>query len=657
MAYSLTSDYANLSLTVNIHEAEPADQIILTVAAILQADATTYDPKVTYKLFVQIPGGLRLDPAAGSIKNIVITSDGHSISVPALSSWSGGPDIAADIKPRWNLNAGDTREQQAYNEWLLATWTSDLVNEEDRELQTVIGWTIAVKVDSSYRFPADNVMMGAMLIAEQHESIKTPLTKSVAIQISAAEPAFAAVMLPDSPVSSGQSVVAAKSASVRVRATLAKATAAAKMQVRWQVQGAQGLWVPADPDDVTVIGGNQLEFTVHYDFTQPVTLRFSCAEPGGSHWGTPFALPISVISDLLIVENPLVRLEASKIILSCAVREPSAQVKFVQLELSVDGGAHWQDISDKKAGSTLPLTFSNDITGTAAKDRDFSQGVYLRATDSLHRVTPHQPARFDAASFLSATWDGASAVLDDINVGEALTYSVHLHCASGVVLPPATLSMQLADAAVEADSSARSWYWMMDETSGEPKGAAFDSAGWRGTAVASQIYRGPIQSGLVSALARVRSDEALLGKTLPPASLTIAGSEFFVSPFVSVEPVRAKVWQPAPYFQFVNMALHTNKLGVILRGDFIPPVEPSAALTFTACIDEGVAHPVTPSLVTTNQFELKLDPAVFTAFEHNGSYSVQLAVRRSADTRPDERSSHRATLALNINNSELITGS
>lgn len=639
--YSRTEEYASLTLTANVKNVVAGETFKLFVAPVLKSGSEKFIPEATYKLFVQIQRGLKVLS--------VSETPGKTHLADIRPQWTGGPDAAAGITPLWHMTENE-QEKYAYDHWLLATWTTAQV--KDTSVNIYAGWTIEVLVDAEHDFlPDGNIaLMDATLIVMQNDVVQSPLGKPFTLFITPPGPAFASVTLPDLPLISGQYVIAAGTRSLRVQATLARAARTETLQIRWQQDGAGTLWNQTEPYDVAVSGGLQLaDFTVRYDFVKPVTLWFSCAEPGGNAWGEPFRVTITVVSGSLVLENPIIRMEAANITLTCVLNEPSAQLKFARLELSTDGGVHWQDVSDHKAGTVSPYSFSVDITATAVRERDFSRGIYLRTTDNLQRVSPPQPARFDASTFLSATWDGASATLDDINLGESLSYSVHLHCAAGVVLPPATLSLQLSEAAVEADYPAKCWYWMLDDVTGEPKGASHDASGWRGIAGVAEIYHGPLQSGLINAAAHVRNDALLLNKRLPPATLTIDSRDFFVQKFSSTEPSRAQVWRPAPFFRLINPVLDTNKNAVTFRGDFIPPTEPSAALLFTVAVDSGVAHQVLPVLLTTNGFELKLDPAVFTAFEQNGKHSVRLTVRRSADMRAVERSSHSEMHVLTLN--------
>ncbi len=639
--FSRTEDYASLTLTANVKNVAAGGTFKLFVAPTLKNGSEKFIPVAIYKLFVQIQKGLKV---------ISVTETPDKTHVADIRpEWTGGPDAAAGITVQWHMTENQ-QDKYAYDHWLLATWTTAQVKDTSQNIY--LGWTIELLADAGHDFVPDGniAIMDATLIVMQSDVVQYPLGKPYTLFITPPGPAFASVTLPDLPLISGQYVMAADTRSVRVQATLAHAARTETLQIRWQQDGAGTLWNQTEPHDVTVSGSLQLaDFIVRYDFVKPVTLWFSCAESGGSAWGEPFRVTIAVVSESLALENPIIRMEAANITLACVLKEPSAQLKFARLELSTDGGAHWQDVSDHKAGTVSPYSFSVDITGTAVRERDFSQGVYLRTTDNLQRVSPPQPARFDATTFLSATWDGASATLDDINLAESLSYSVHLHCAAGVVLPPATLSLQLAEAAVEADYPAKSWYWMLDEVTGEPKGASHDASGWRGIAGVAEIYNGPLQSGLVNAAAHVRNDAALLNKPLPPATLTIDSRDFFVQKFSSTEPSRAQVWRAAPFFRLINPVLDTNKNAVSFRGDFIPPLEPSPALLFTVAVDSGVAHQVLPVLLTTNGFELKLDPAVFTAFEQSGKHSMQLTVRRSADTRAVERSSYSETHEFTLN--------
>ncbi|WP_437614065.1 hypothetical protein [Erwinia sp. V71] len=550
----------------------------------------------------------------------------------------------------WNMT-GDEREKYASQRWMFATWTS--ANVPDTSLDTPLGWTIEVQVDANHSFVADDneAVIDATLYVKQSNIVKTALYRSRSLPIAMMGPVFSSVTIPDSPLLNGKYLVAAGTRLTKVHASLAVAAKTASMQIRWRQAGdSGGAWNVADPADVPVTSSTALVFTIHYEFTHPVTLQFSCAEEGASNWGAPFSVFFDVESDLLKLEDFVIKMASPEITLTGTIREPSAQVKFARLELSTDGGAHWQDISDRKAGELSPYTFTVDITAAAGQQRDFSHGVYLRTTDNLQRVSPQEPARFDAATFLSARWDGASATSGDVNSGEALTYSVHLHCAAGVILPSATLSLLLADAAVEADFPVKCWYWMMDEATGEPKGTSYDAAGWRGITGAADIYSGPLQSGLINAAAHVRTDAALPGKTLPPATLTLDSRAFFVKPFTSTEPVRAVVWRPAPYFQIVNPVLHTHRDAVTITGIFTPVLEAAAELIFTVSVDNAAEQVVIPAQVNTNFFELKLNPEVFTAFSQNGNHSVRLALYRIGDTRADERRSHRETLEFVINN-------
>ncbi len=643
--YSKTEDYANLTLTASVKTAAAKDVFKLYVSPTLRSGPGRYTPDATYKLFVRLPNGLKMKS---------VTETPGKVHLATFSAdWTGGPDVSVGISSiGWNPGSSD-REKHAYTSWLLATWQSSQVT--DTSLDTPLGWTIEVEVEAGHSFVANDnqAAMDATLIVMQSNSVKSALSKPFTLQIAAAGPELASVTIPASPVVSGKSVVAAGTHAIVVKATLAEDAKTATMQVRWrQAGGTGGTWNQIIPD-VAVTGGKQLaEFTVNYDFTHQVTLQFSCAEPGGDHWGAPFDVIISVESDLLQLENFVIKWSSAKILLTGTLIVPSTQIKFASLELSTDGGTTWTNISASKSGGPATLTFTYDMTGTDAKARDFSQGVYIRATDNLSVTTPRQAVKFDAASFLTISWDGTTTTLGDINLGEEVSYSIHLSCAvkTGTILPPATIDLLLPDsAAVEAILTGTNGYISFDDISGAFQHSYY-APGWRGTPGATRIYTGPIQSGLVQTVALVRVNSALVNAKLAPAKLTIDSAEFFAHKIESIEPVKAVVYRPAPYFQLVNQVLHTNRNAVNIKGDFIPPVEPSPDLKFDVSVDNNPPHTVTPTILTTNEFELSLDNQVFKDFDKDGNYTVRLAVHRSADTRPEERSSHVETLSFIIDN-------
>lgn len=649
--YSKTEDYANLTLTASVKTAAPNDVFKLYVSPTLKSGPGRYSPDATYKLFVRLANGLKM-------KSVTETS-GKVHLATFSADWTGGPDVPVGISNiGWNPGSSE-REKHAYTSWLLATWQSSQVT--DTSLDTPLGWTIEVEVVAGHSFVANDnqAAIDATLIVMQSNSVKTALSKPFTLQIASAGPEFASVTIPASPVVSGKSVVAEGTHAIVVKATLAEDAKTATMQVRWRLAvGGGSTWNQIVPD-VAVTGGKELaEFTVNYDFTHQVTLEFSCAEPGGSNWGAPFDVIVSVESDLLRLEDFVIKWAPPKIILTGKLIVPSTQIKFSSLELSIDGGTTWTNISSSHSGGPATLTFTHDMTGTDEKDRDFSKGVYLRATDDLPRTTPKQAVKFDAASFLTISWDGTTAILDDINLGEELSYTIHLSCAvetgtpvsPGTILPPSTIDLLLPDsAAVEAIPAGTNGYISFDDISRTFQ-QTYYAPGWRGTPGATRIYSGPIQSGVVQALAYVRINSALVNAKLAPATLTIDSAEFFVHKIESIEPVKAVVYRPAPYFQLVNPVLHTNRNAVNIKGDFIPPVEPSPDLKFDVSVDNNPPHTVTPTTLTTNEFELSLDNQVFKDFDKDGNYTVRLAVHRSADARPEERSSHVEILSFIIDN-------
>lgn len=644
--YSKTADYANLALTASVKSAAAKDTFKLYVSPTLKSGPGRYTPDATYKLFVRLASGLKMKS---------VTETTGKVHVATFSAdWTGGPDVPVGItKIDWNPGSSE-REKYAYKSWLLATWQSSKV--PDTSLDTPIGWTIEVEVDSAHSFAADDNQAGmdATLIVMQNNSVKNALSQPFTLQIASAGPEFADVSIPASPVAGGKSVVAAGTHSIRVEATLAEAAKTSTMQVRWrQAAGTGSTWNLITPDvAVSSSSATKLEvFTVNYDFTHSVTLQFSCAEPGSSTWGQPFDLAIDVESDLLELDDFVVKWASQKITLTGTIRVPSTQIKFAKLELSIDGGTNWKDISGSKTGGPQTYTVTHDMTGTDEKDRDFSKGVYIRATDNLNTSTPSQPVRFDAATFLTITWDGTGATLGDIDLGEELSYSIHLSCAFGtnIILPPVTIDLQLPDSAVEAVLTGINGYSSFDDVTRTFLRTYYASS-WRGIPGSTLIYSGPLRSGLIQVTGYVRGNSALLNAKLPPATLTINSADFFVAKVQSIENVKALVYHPAPHFQIVNPVLHTNRNAVNIRGDFIPPVELLPGLQFDVSVDNKSSHTVTPTTLTTNEFELSLDNTVFKEFDQNGNYNVQLAVRRSTDTRPVERSSHIETLAFIIDN-------
>lgn len=663
MPYSSTREYADLLLTTDVSEVAPAGQFTLRVAAILEADPNTYDPTVEYRLFVLLPSGLHSEPATG-IKSVVITSDGNSLSVPPSNSWTGGGEVSADITPEWDLDTGNDREKEAYKEWLLATWKSDLVDEDDRTTQTLIGWDIVIKVDSPHRYPANGVTLSARLIAKQRQSKKTASFKNVLMKINSTGPAFSSIKIPAATEVKNLPAVRPGVQSITLQAILAASTTAARMQIQWQVAGTGTVWYLVEPVEPKMISNTQLEdFTISYDFPQEakqVSLQFRCADIENDNWGSLYTVTIAVVADLLRLDTPVpvIKVDSSShIILNCVVTETSQDVKYAdELQFSVDKGAHWTTIATKPIRSgagPFTYTFTHDMTGADVSDRDFSQGVMVRAKDNLKQYSS-QRVQFDAASFLTATWRGKPIKNNDINLGEVFEYAITLQCKLETILPRSTIYLLLFESAVEANATGMNFYL--------PDGVldSYFAENWHGTFETAEFYVGPIRSGEIDAKCRLRSEPALqgsapalLGNRLPAATLTI-DSKDFVDPFTSTGDSKAIVFRPAPSFTVTHPAsldMLTNQNSVDIVAVFTPPIESVAGLVFNVTVgaDNKTVTPVTETL-TSNGFQLHLDPAVFRELGNNGRHNVVLAVHRGADARAAQRSTHSETIHVTINN-------
>lgn len=660
MPYSSTKEYADLLLTTDVSEVAPAGQFTLRVAAILEADPNTYDPTVEYRLFVLLPSGLHSEPATG-IKSVVITSDGNSLSVPPSHSWTGGGEVSADITPEWDLDTGNDREKEAYKEWLLATWKSDLVDEDDRTTQTLIGWDIVVKVDSPHRYPANGVTISARLIAKQRQSKKTASIKNVLMKINSTGPAFSSIKIPAATEVKNLPAVRPGVQSITLQAILAASTTAARMQIQWQVAGTGTVWYLVEPVEPKMISNTQLEdFTISYDFPQEakqVSLQFRCADIENDNWGSLYTVTIAVVADLLRLDTPapVIKVDSSShIILNCVVTETSQDVKYAdELQFSVDKGAHWTTIATKPIRSgagPFTYTFTHDMTGTNVSERDFSQGVMIRAKDNLKQYSS-QRVQFDAASFLTATWRGSAIKNADINLGEVFEYLIDLECRLDATLPRSIINLLFFESAVEAVSLGTNNYYYLH---GKFQMENFHYADeWHGTFDTRLFYTGPIRSGVIHAVGQVRHVPSMLLQELPSATLTI-DSKDFIDPFTSTGDSKAIVFRPAPSFTVTHPAsldMLTNQNSVDIVAVFTPPIESVAGLVFNVTVgaDNKTVTPVTETL-TTNGFQLHLDPAVFRELGNNGRHNVVLAVHRGADTRTAPRSTHSETIHVTINN-------
>lgn len=638
-----TTDFASLKLTIDRVRVAPGDTFNLTVAVTLKPGEDLYQPEVIYKLFVRLSQGLK----AQSVK---LAS--NKVNIASEAAWTGAPGKYGDVDLSWEMGPGE-RAKEAYQGWLLATWKSSHSAFEHLH-PNGLGWTIELLMDANHDNAPAN--LDATLYAMQGDDEKSPLAIPLSIEIAIAAPAFASITFPEAVTSSGHIVLGATGAPIAVHATLAKAATATKMKIRWQVEGAGTSWNLAEPHEVDVVNGSDhtllADFTIQHDFSQRETLLFSAAVAGQTEdrWGVPYKVTIDFVTGQLVVEEPVIKADASKskITLTCKVRAPSALMAFTQLSISFDGGAHWNDITAKssQAGSSPLYTFSYDIP-----ERDFSQGVLLLAQDNLHLTKLPSPVKFAADSFLTAIWDGAPVKNNDINLGEAFAYSVSVQCALNSVLPPATIDLLLPDAAIKANTAQASFYFIQ----GLPQESGVRLASdWRGTRAESHFYIGPIHSGIVHAECHVRSESALLGQTLPAATLTI-NSRDFVTPFSSTGNAKAVVWKPAPTFVItwpVSLKMLTNQNAVDIVAVFTPPLDAVADLTFAVTVDTDTTRTVTPvaESLTRYGFSLHLDPSMFTAFSKDGTHSVQLSVHHSADSRAALRSTHSETLHIEINN-------